>query len=167
MSSLPLLDRLQQLGGRLSVEVDARHRRTGALEDHVFGLLDVETAGAQLVEHVRQHAGTIAVPHDQAVRRRRTRREIHDVRDPPGFRVDADDAHGFGGDGLLRLFGGRADVMRAVDVRERGDRRGEGPRTSGWLVRKHVEARADTARPHGLGQRGVVDDLCPRRVDEE
>ena len=74
---------------------------------------------AQVVEHVREHARAVAVAHDEHVRRRRPRREVHDVRHPAGLLVAADDADGLGGNRLLRLVGGRADVMRAVDARQR------------------------------------------------
>ena len=100
------------------VEVDARHGRLGAGEDDVLGLLDVDGRGAQLVEDVRQHAGLVAVAHDEHVRGRRPRGEVHEVRHLPCRLKVRDDAHGLGGDGLLRLLGGRADVVRAVDVRQ-------------------------------------------------
>ena len=70
------LDCLQQAGGRLAVEVDARDGGLGALEDDVLGLLHVQAAAAQMLEHVRQHAGTVAVPHDEHVRCRGLRARL-------------------------------------------------------------------------------------------
>ena len=123
---------------------------------------------AQVVEHVREHTRPVAVPHDQPVRGRRARRQVDDVRDLAGLRVDADDAHRLGGDRLLRLIGRRADVMRAVDVRQR--RRSAArttPAPPAGSSGKTSSADAEAARLHGVGQRRVVDELRPRGVDEE
>src|SRR6185503_18442927 len=60
-------DRFQQLRRRLTIEIDARNCGLGALEHDVLGFLDVEIAGAQMVEDVRQHAWPIAMTHDQPV----------------------------------------------------------------------------------------------------
>ena len=59
----------------------------------------------ELREHVRQHAGAIAVTYHQHMRRRRSRGQVHDVRHPAGLLVAADDPHRFGRDRFLRLIG--------------------------------------------------------------
>ena len=77
-------------------------------------------AASQHVEHVREHARPIAVADDRArcvagvfVARLTTFGTL------PVVMYADDDAHGFGGDRLLRLIGRAADVMGAVDVRQR------------------------------------------------
>ena len=74
MSAFLLLMRSQIAGGRLAVEVDARHGGLGPLEDDVLGLLDVQVAAPQVLEDVRQHARAVAMADDQHVRGRRRAR---------------------------------------------------------------------------------------------
>ena len=54
-----------------TVQVDSGHGGLRPLEDDVLGLLDVEVCLAKVRKDVRQHAWTIAVAHDEHVRRRR------------------------------------------------------------------------------------------------
>ena len=75
-----------------------------------------------MVEDVREHAGTIAVADDEHVRGGRAARQVDHVRHPAGLLVAADDPDGLGGNRLLRLVGRRADVVRAVDPRQRDQR---------------------------------------------
>ena len=149
MSALLFLDAAAERGERLAVEVDPRHRGLGALENDVLGFLHVQVGLPQVVEHVGQHAGAIAMPHDQHVRRRRALREVDDVRHPAGLLVGADDADRLGGDGFLRLIGRRADVMRAVDARaarhELGRELGRWP-TAGSLANTSSPARMPFSR---------------------
>ena len=122
MSALPSCICFSSGVGRRAVEIDARDGGLRALEDDVLGFLHVDFAARAVIEHVRQHAGTVAVPDDQHVRRRRLLGQVDDVRHLAGVLVRGDDAHGLGGDGFLRLVGRRADVMRAVDARQRQQR---------------------------------------------
>ena len=92
------------------------------VEDDVLGFLHVQMGVAQSFEHMREHAGLVAMPHDEHVRRRGLLRQVHDVGHPAGCDERPDDADRFGRNRLLRLIGGGADVMRADDVRQRQDR---------------------------------------------
>ena len=123
-------------------------------------------AGA-VVEHVRQHAGAIAVPDDQHVRRGRARRKVHDVRHLAGFLVAADDPDRLGRDRFLRLVGRRADVVRAVDVRQRRSARPESRRSAdaGSLANTSRPTRSFLSRT-AAASAGVVHDLAARGVDE-
>ncbi len=76
-----------------------------------------------MIEHVRKHPGTVAVPDDQHVRCRRARRQIHDVRHTSRPFVRADDPHRLIGDRLLRLGRGRADMMGPVGAEGQQRRR--------------------------------------------
>src|SRR5262249_49935328 len=58
--------------GRLAVEIDSRDGGLGPLEHDVLGLLDVEVRLAQVVEDMRENTWSIAMPHDEHVRRRRS-----------------------------------------------------------------------------------------------
>ena len=83
-----------------------------------------------------------------------------------GFLVAADDAHGLGGDRLLRLIGGRADVVRAVDAGQRHEIVGECPGRARRFVRVDIEADAQAALLHRRLHGRVVDDLAARRIHE-
>ena len=93
--------------------------------------------------------------------------EVHDVRDAAGLLERPDDPDGLGRDRLLRLVGGRADVVRAVDAGQLEDRQAEVGRRGRRLVGEDVEPDADPALADGRGERLVVHDLGARRVDEE
>ena len=73
-----------------------------------------------------------------------------------------DDADGFGGNRFLRLIGGRADVMRADDVRQRQDRIVERRLRRRRFVGEHVEADAQPLLATASRERGVVH--APRRA---
>ena len=164
---IPDLNRRDGFGRGLAVEVDPRDRGMRAFENDVLGLLHVQVRGAQPIEDVRQHAGLVAMPHDEHVRRRRLLGEVDDVRHAAGLEKRPDDAHGFRGDGFLRLIGGRADVMRADDVRQRQDRiveRALRPPTVRWQRRR--ARRADPFSLIASRQRGVVEHLGARGVDQ-
>ena len=92
---------------------------------------------------------------------------VADVGRPPRFLERADDAHRLGGDGLLGLVGGRADVVRAVDVRKVHDGVGEIPLWARRLLVVHIERDAEVALLHRHRERVVVHDLATRGVDEE
>ena len=122
----------------------------------------------QVLEDVREHAGTVAVTHDQQVRRRRPRREVHDVGHLAGVLERRDDADGLGGDGLLRLIGGRADVVRPVDVRQTDDRIARtSPAPPSGSPRKTSRPTRTPRVADGRFERVLVDDLGARRVDQE
>ena len=121
---------------------------------------------AQVLEHVGEDARPVAMADDEHVGRRRPPGEVDDVRDPPRLLERADDADRLGGDRLLRLLGGRADVVRPVDPGQPEQRQVELGGPGGRLVRVDVEPDPDPPLPDRLGQRVVVDDLGSRRVDE-
>ena len=87
MSALPDLMACSTIVGRRTVEIDARDCSLRAFEDDVFGFLHVQVAGAQMVEHVGQHAGTVPVADDKHVAGRRPRAEVDDVGDLAGLLV--------------------------------------------------------------------------------
>ena len=153
MSSLPASMAASSVGRRLGVEVDPGDGRLGALEDDVLGLLDVESARAQVLEDVGQDARPIAMADDQHVGRRRPPREVHDVRDLAGLLERADDADGLGRDRLLRLFRGRADVVGAVHPGLLQQRHRELGGPGGRLVGIDVEAHPQAAVADGGQQR--------------
>ena len=118
------------------------------------------------IEDVREHARPIAVAHDQHVRRRRPPREVDDVGHAAGLLERADDAHRFGGDRFLRLIGGRADVVRAVDAGQRRERASRSRRSRRPArSRRRRARRAGRARDHRFGERRVIDQLAARGVD--
>ena len=82
---------------------------------------------SQMIEHVGQHARAVAMSDDEHVRGRRASGQVDHVRHAPRLLVGLDDADGLGGDGLLRLIGGGADVVRAVDARQADERVAERP----------------------------------------
>ena len=43
----------------------ARDSRNRAIEDYVFGLLDVDARLFELIENAREHPDSIVVPHDK------------------------------------------------------------------------------------------------------
>ena len=77
-----------------------------------------------------------------------------------------DDAHRFGGDRFLRLIGRAADVMGAVDVRQREQRVAECRRGRSGLAGEDVEPDADAALSRGARERVAVDDFRAGGVDE-
>src|SRR5262245_8824522 len=93
-----------------------RDRGFGTIEDNVLHFLNVYVGRSQRVKNVRQNTRPVAMPRDQHVGRRRTAREIHDVRNFSSVLEGLNDAYGLGGDGFLRLFGRSADMMRAVNI---------------------------------------------------
>ena len=122
--------------------------------------------GAQLGEHVREHAGPVLVPHDQHVGRRRRPCQVHHVGHAAGVLERADDADGLAGDGVLRLSGRRTDVVGAVDAGQLHDVIGERARGAGRFGGEHVETRTQALRDDGGGQRRLVHHFGPRGVDE-
>ena len=58
-----------------------------------------------MLEDMRENAGTVAVTHDEHVRRRRARREVDDIRHLAGVLVGHDDPHCLSSNGILRLIG--------------------------------------------------------------
>src|SRR5262249_32876577 len=84
------LDAVAQRSRGSSVEVDASNRGLCSFEDNVFGFLHVQVVAAQVAEHVREHAGAIAVPHDEHMSGRRPLRKVHDVGHLAGFLEAAD-----------------------------------------------------------------------------
>ena len=70
-------------------------------------------------------------------------RQVDDVRHAAGLLVAADDADRLGGNRFLRLIGGRADVVRAVDAGQRRRIVVKLRRRRRRLVGEHVEADAE------------------------
>ena len=68
------------------------------------------------------------------------------------------DAHGLGGDRFLRLIGGRADVVGAVDARLLHDRIGELARGRRRLARRRRRGRRAAAVADRRAQRRLIDD---------
>ena len=129
----------------------------------------------QLVEDVREHAGAIAVAHDQPVRRRRARREVHHVRHAAGL-LKTHDADRLGGDRLLRLVGRGADVVGAVDAGSAAIGRANVPvPPAGSSGKTSSPTRMPRRGPprqrrvvHHLGPRGGVDEdrAGPQAVED-
>ena len=123
---------------------------------------------AQVVEDVREHAGSVTVTHDEHVRRRRAPREVDDVGHLPGLGVAADDPHRFGGNRLLRLVGRCADVVRSVHAGHlRAARRRTGRCRRKARSRRHRGRSRSASSCAAAGKRGMVDDLPACGVDEE
>ena len=150
-----------------AVDVDARDRRLAAVEDDVLGLLDVDPGLLQAVEDRGEDADAVVVAHRDEVGRERLLREVHDVRGAARLLVEADDADGLCGDGLLRLLGRGADVVGADDAGEGEDRRVDRAAAARGLLGEDVEPRAEAALLDGALEGGLVDDLGARRVQEE
>src|SRR5688572_29632161 len=89
---------LQQRRGWFAVEVNSSNGGLCAFKDDVLGFLHVEVAAAEMLEHMGQHAGTVSMPDDQHVRRRRLRRQVDNVRDLARFGKGPNDANGLAGD---------------------------------------------------------------------
>ncbi len=146
------------------------HAATAALEDRVGHLLDVDAMALEHRQHVGERAHLVHHPDDQLEPRRRRRRDVDHVRHGALEQERAHHPHRLRRDRQLRLVGCRRDVRRPVDEPTRGraaeqPRVGEGLRAAG-LVGVHVEGGADAARVDRLEQRGHVDQVGPRRVDE-
>src|SRR5262245_65443296 len=92
--------------------------------------------------------------------------QIDDVRNLAGFFERADDANGLSGDSLLRLIGRSADVMRAVNVRQRYDLVVEVAGRPFRLICEDVQPDADAFGLDGAFQRALIDYLGARRVDQ-
>ena len=115
---------------------------------------------------MREHAGAIAVPHDQHVRGRRSPGKVHDVGHLPGFLEAPDDPHGLCRNGFLRLVRGRADVVCAVDAWQPDEIIVKLADSGSGLVGVDVEAHAELLLAHRCRERRVVHDLTTRGVDE-
>ena len=90
------------------------------------------------------------------------RREVHRVADDAVAQEIAHRRRRFDADQFLRLFGRRGDVRRGDDLRQLGQRP-----IGRRLVFEDVEPRAaDDARFDRAPQRGLVDQLAARRVDQ-
>ena len=83
MSAFRSRKSIQHRARRRIIQIDARDGGFGAFEDNVLHLLHVDLFGLDSVEHLRQHAGTIAMTHHQPMGRRCAPGEIHDVGDLP------------------------------------------------------------------------------------
>ena len=121
----------------------------------------------QTLEDVREDTRPVPVANDEQVAGRRPRRQIDDVRNPPGLAERPDDADGLGGDRLLSLFRGRPDVVRAVDARQIQERQVEFAGPGRRLAGENVQTDADPAFADGVGDSVVVEDLGSRRIDED
>ena len=95
-------------GGLLSCSAAAG--RLGPGENGVLHLLDVDSLLAQPVEHGRQHAHAVVMPHDHALRGGRAAGEVDGADGMAGALEGLDDPYHFGGDGLGGLVGRGADV---------------------------------------------------------
>ena len=106
------------------------------------------------------------MPHDEPMRGGRARREIHDVRNLPRFLECFHNPHSFGGDCFLRLIGGRANMMRAINIRFFTNGVREFSDAGSRLNREHIEACANSFRMNGFDERRLIDYLAARSVDE-
>ena len=127
MCELPLRIAWSCSGAGPSVQVDPRQRRRGTVVDDVLHFLDVDGTVGQHLEHVRQHAGTIVVPHREHVRRRASRQPVDAVGHDPRMQELLHDVDDLVRDRHLRLVGGGTDVMGAVDARQLHHRRARSP----------------------------------------
>src|SRR5260221_12659216 len=100
---------------------------------------------------------------DSARCRRPMRELTRGVQGREALKETADVRGGDAGHGAARLVRGRADVRRDDDVRE-----GEEPWIDGGLVLEDVESgAAEVVALQGVAESVLVDDLSPRRIDEE
>ena len=156
------------VGAGRAVEVDAGHRRLGALEHDVLGLLHVEVGLAQVVEDVREHARAVAVAHDEHVRRRRPLRQVDDVRHLAGLLVAA----GRCGRSRRRSLPApdrsrrRCDACRRRPAARRSRRLNSPVAAAGSLANTSRPTRSPLLADGG-GERRVIDDLAARGVDED
>ena len=150
----------------LGVELDAAAGGGGTFEDDVLDFFDVGVGAADLVHDVSEHADAVVMADDELPLGGRAGGEVDAVRDGAGFDVGLDDADGLVGDGRLRLFGGRADVMRAVEIDVVENRVGEFAGGVGRFGIEDVEAGADLLRGERGGEGGLVDDFAAGGVDE-
>ena len=156
----------EQVGAGFGVELDAAAGGGGAFEDDVLDFFDIGVGAADLVHHVSEDADAVVMADDELPLRGRAGGEVDAVRDGAGFDVGLDDADGLLGDGRLRLFGGRADVVRAVEILIVENGVGKFAGGVGGFRIKNVEAGADFLRGERGGEGGLVDDFAAGGVDE-
>src|SRR5712692_2082304 len=83
------------------IQINARDGGLRAFKDDVLHLLHIDLFGFDRVEHLRQNAGTIAMTHDQTMRRWRALRQVHNIWHLAGFLERLNDADRLGRDRLL------------------------------------------------------------------
>ena len=156
----------QQVLGERAGDVDRRHRGVAAAEDPVLHVLHVQPVPAQPVQHVCEHADPVEVAHRQRGRADPARSEVDAVR-CLALDEGVDDLDDPGGDGVLRLLGRRTDVVGADHLWVLCEMRGPLGRAGPGLVGEDVEAGSQTLGLERLEQRGLVDQLTARRVEED
>ena len=157
----------KQFVAGFGVELDAATGGGGAVEDDVLDFFDVDIGATDLVHDKGEHADAVEVADGELPLRGGARGEVHAIEHDAGFDVGLDDADGFLGDGFLGLFGGRADVVGAVEIRQVKDRVGELGRGFGGFGIVDIEAGANPFRFERGAQGGLVDDLAAGGIDED
>jgi len=106
------------------------------------------------------------MPHHQRAGGGRLAGKIHDIRRLAGLLEYAHNPYRLRRNGLLRLFGGRADVVSAVNRRRLCDLAGERARPTGGLFGEDIQTGAKALFPNRGLQSFLVDDFSASRVDE-
>src|SRR5438874_1912316 len=107
------------------------------------------------------------MPDDDLEAGGRARAQVDGVGDMAALEEAFDDPDRLIGDGLLRLVGGGADVMRAVDARQLSDRIGERAAPALGLIEEDVETDAQTPLEDRAAERVRLAELAARGVEED
>jgi hypothetical protein len=132
-------DPLQRRRFRRAVQMNPHQRGLRAVIDDALHLFHVDVAAREHPEDVSQHAGPVPVSDRQHMRGRAASEPVDHIGHFARGLKGPDDTDDLMGDRDLRLLGGRADVVGAVDAGRLHDGVGKPARPAGRLVLKDVE----------------------------